>query len=98
MDELTNESPYMVGPSRLTRAKSTQNIKMQRERLEAMTLEEAKQEALCYQLPVAASSDRELIIEAIMSHFERNNPPEEMLLSTQRSRTQGVRPRRESNR
>lgn len=83
----------MVG----TRAKSTQNIIMQRERLEAMTLEETKQEALRYQLPAAASSDRDLIIEAIMSHIERNNPPEEMLQSMQRSRTQGVRSRRESS-
>ncbi|KMQ91646.1 hypothetical protein RF55_8459 [Lasius niger] len=64
---------------------------MERIRLEAATLEDLRQEALRYQLPVSASSDRESLIEAILDKLEQDNPLEEMLPPPQRSRTQSER-------
>ncbi|KMQ89165.1 hypothetical protein RF55_11228 [Lasius niger] len=58
----------------------------ERARLEALSLEELRQEALRYQLPVTASSDKDLLIEVIMSHLEQNSPFEEMMPPSQRSR------------
>ncbi|CAL1687614.1 unnamed protein product [Lasius platythorax] len=68
----------------------------ERARLEAFSLEELRQEALRYQLPVMASSDKELLIEVIMSHLEQNSPFEEMMPPAQRSRAQSVRSRKGS--
>ncbi|KMQ89167.1 hypothetical protein RF55_11226 [Lasius niger] len=61
-------------------------MSMERARLEALSLEELRQEALRYQLPVTASSDKNLLIEVIMSHLEQNSPFEEMMPPAQRSR------------
>lgn len=77
----------MVG----TRATRTLAGKMERARLEAQTLDELRQEALKYQLPI--SSDRTRLIETILQHFEQNTPLEEMLPATQRPRTQSARSR-----
>ncbi|KMQ91613.1 hypothetical protein RF55_8496 [Lasius niger] len=77
----------MVG----TKATRTLAGKMERARLEAQTLDELRQEALKYQLPI--SSDRTRLIETILLHFEQNSPLDEMLPATQRPRTQSARSR-----
>ncbi|CAL1672826.1 unnamed protein product [Lasius platythorax] len=77
----------MVG----TRATRILAGKMERARLEAQTLDELRQEALKYQLPI--SSDRTRLIETILLHFEQNSPLDKMLPATQRPRTHSARSR-----
>ncbi|KMQ89166.1 rho termination factor domain-containing protein [Lasius niger] len=70
---------------------------MERARLETLSLEELRQKALRYQLPVTASSDKNLLIEVIISHLEQNSSFEEMMPPAQRSRApSGARSRKGS--
>ncbi|CAL1672440.1 unnamed protein product [Lasius platythorax] len=79
-----------------TRAHWTNQQAMESARLDASTLEELRQEAIRYHLPVNASSSRELLIDALTAHFEQNSPLEEMLPPKQRSRTHSERSRKGS--
>lgn len=69
---------------------------MERERLEGMSLDEVRQEALRYQLTVATSTDRDKIIGAILEHLMRSSLPEELPLTIQRTAAQKPRSRKGS--
>lgn len=88
----TTLSIFMVG----TRSQKSQQMATERARLEASSLEELRQEALRYQLPVTTLSNKELLIEVIMSHLEQNSTFEEVLPPAQRSRAPSVRSRKDS--
>lgn len=76
----------MVG----TRSQKIENLKMERARLEAMTLEELRLEAACYQLQSTIEPSR--LIDAILDHIEQSTSARELPPTGQRSRTTSVRP------
>lgn len=74
----------------LVSASATQSDEMERKRLEEMTVTQLKAEATRYQLP--GIEDRDGIIDAIMSHLERNGPVIDWAYGGRRSAEQEVVP------
>ncbi|CAL1678607.1 unnamed protein product [Lasius platythorax] len=78
----------MVG----TRKQKNQWLIMERDRLEALTVDELRQEALRYQLPAAA--DRDILIETILAHLSLNSPFDEPVPGPSGSRAPSVKSRK----
>lgn len=84
---------FMVG----TRKQKNQWLIMERDRLEALTVDELRQEALRYQLPAAGNiSDRDILIEAILAHLSLNSPFDEPVPVSSGSRAPSVKSRKGS--
>lgn len=81
---------FMVG----TRKQKNQWLIMERARLEALTVEELRQEALRHQLP--ATADRDVLIEAILAHLSLDGQFDEPAPVASGSRAPSVKSRKGS--